>query len=110
MNTRYLFVLLAVVLLVTACAPAVVDAAIPAAQAVQPANNELSFMVPVTGESDSTAARDVQESRQWSGDIFISDSSSPDVVQIAPPAANEVTQNGCMSEDSLPRPQSGCME
>ena len=112
MNTKFSFALLVIViaLLATACAPAIVDSSAPIVPAVPPANNETSALMPVTGETAANAVRASQEPRLWSGEISLSDNSNPDHLQNAQPAASEVSQNDCMSEDSLPRRQSGCVE
>jgi hypothetical protein len=110
MNTKFLFVLLLVVLVATACAPAIVDGAAPIVRAVPPAQNEPSAFVPVTGNSASVTARDAQESRQWSGEIFLSDKNSPDLKLNNDVPTDSPTSAACMAEDSQPRRQSGCTE
>ena len=112
MNTKFTFALLVIViaLVATACAPAIVDNSAPIDPAAAPVDNEKSAPLPVTGNSVSTSARDTQEPRLWSGEISLSDNSNPDHLQNAQPAASEVSQNDCMSEDSLPERQSGCVE
>ena len=107
MNINFFFVLLVIAIIATACTPKVTDDHKPIVNAVQPAEN---VSVPVTGESVSTAARETQEPRLWSGEIYFSDNSNPDHAQNTQPAATETTQTVCMSEDSQPRPQSGCIE
>jgi hypothetical protein len=110
MNTKSLFVLLAVVLLATACAPAIVSGAGPVEPAAPPADTGNSVILPVTGNSTLMEARQAQEPRLQSGEIFLSESDSPDHLQNIQPAVNEAPRNGCFSEDSQPRPQSGCVE
>jgi hypothetical protein len=112
MNTKFSFALLVIVIAIiaTACVPAIIDSSAPIVQAVQPADNESSALLPVTGESDPTAVRDSQEPRLWSGEIFFSDNGSPDYVHNVQPAASQVSQHTCMSEDSQPKRQSGCVE
>ena len=82
----------------------------PIDPAAAPVDHEKSALLRVTGNSVSTSARDTQEPRLWSGEISLSDNDSPDYGQNAQPAASEIPQNDCMSEDSLPRRQSGCVE
>ena len=110
MNTKFSFVLLVVILIATACAPAITDSGAPAEPVVQRASKELSPLVPVTGESAAPAARDAQESRQWSGEIFLSDNSNPDLKLNNDVHTDPQTIAECISEDSLPRRQSGCTE
>jgi hypothetical protein len=110
MNTKFFFVLLITAIIATACTPAIVDYSAPIVQAVQPANNETSAIVPVTGESASTAARETQEPRLWSGEIYLSDNGKPDHLQNALPITEEPQPDACTSEDSQPRRQSGCLE
>ena len=112
MNTKFSFALLVILIMLvaTACAPALIDSSAPIVQAVQPASNEPTVIVPVTGESASMATRASQEPRLWSGEIFFSDNGNPDHIQNAQPAASQVSQNTCRSEDSQPERQSGCVE
>jgi hypothetical protein len=112
MNTKFFFASLIIVIafIATACAPALIDSSAPVVQAVQLANNEISAIMPVTGESASTAARDAQEPQLWSGEIVLSDNNSPDYLRNSQPAASEASQDGCISEDSRPERQSGCVE
>ena len=109
MNAKFSFALLVIIIAIiaTACTPAIVDRSEPILNAVQPAEN---VSVPVTGESASMAAREPRESRLWSGEIYFSDNSNPDHMQNTQPVAIETPQTDCMSEDSQPRPQSGCVE
>jgi hypothetical protein len=110
MNTKIFFVLLLIVLVANACAPAIVDGAAPLVPAIQPANSEPSVFVPVTGNSASVTARDAQESRQWSGEISLSDKNSPDLKLNNDVHSDSHTGAACMAEDSQPKRQSGCME
>ena len=110
MNTRFLFTLLVVVLVATACAPAITDIAAPVELAAPPADNQGSPLVPVTGESAVPAARESQESRQWSGEIFLSEDNSPDLKLNNNIHIDQKTTTECVSEDSLPRRQSGCIQ
>lgn len=110
MNTKLFFILLAIALFASACAPAIVDGDGPVEPAAPPTDTGNSIVLPVTGKSASTESREAQESRRWSGEIFLSEDSSPDQLQSVRPAVNEAPQNGCFSEDSQPRPQSGCVE
>ena len=77
-------------------------------------------MIPATGANDlsdyyqrhsklspaETALAESQVARLWSGEVFVSEDDTPD----ASIAANQDQQNVCMSEDSLPRRHSGCVE
>jgi hypothetical protein len=111
MNTRFFFVLLAVALLITACAPAIADAAAPVEPAAPPADIANSVIVPVTAHSASTVANGAQESRQWSGEIFLSDNNAPDKnVQNDGLNIKSDTQQTCTSEDSQNRRYGGCVE
>jgi hypothetical protein len=110
MNTKFFFVLLIIVIIATACTPAIVDSSVQPAEAMQLVNDEPSASIPVTGKSDFTTTRDVQESRPWSGEIYFSDNNSPDYMQNAQPAATGTPQAECMSDDSQPKRQSGCLE
>ena len=110
MNTKSLFTLLVVVLIATACAPAIVDSSAPSAPVVQRAHKEASGFVPVTGQSAAPAAREAQESRRWSGEVFLSDTSNPDLTLNNDVRKDQQPITACMSEDSLPRRQSGCTE
>ena len=107
MNTKFSFTLLVVliVLIVNACAPAITDAT-PVAIAVPPAEEQTSAIVPVTGNSASDTAREAQAPRLWSGEVFLSDNDTPDLHS----GAGQDAENACMSEDSLPRRYSGCVE
>jgi hypothetical protein len=110
MNIKFFFVLLLVVLVATACAPAIVDGAAPIVKAIPAVNNDSSVFVPVTGNSASVAARDAQESRQWSGEIFSSDGNSPDLKLNDNAHTDSQTSSACTAEDSQPKRQSGCTE
>ena len=110
MNTKFFFALLILALTVTACAPAIIDSSAPIVPAVQPENNETSALVPVTGESASSTVRTPQDSRLFSGEIFLSDNNNPDNMQNAEPAVNQKPQGACRSADSLPPRQGGCIE
>jgi hypothetical protein len=112
MNTKFSFALLVgvIALVATACAPAIIDSSAPIAPVNPAANNETSALVPVTGESASNAVRAPQESRLFSGEIFLSDNNNPDNVQNAEPAVNQKPQSACRSADSLPPRQGGCIE
>jgi len=110
MNTKFSFVFLVIAIIATACTPSIVDSSVQPAQAGQPANDETSAIVPVTGESASTTAREAQEPRLWSGEIYFSDNGNPDHLQNAVLTAEEPKLDACMSEDSQPKRQSGCVE
>jgi hypothetical protein len=112
MNTKFSFVLLLVVIAITAtaCTPVIINNSPPFVQAAPLANNETSAILPVSGEPASTAARETQEPRLWSGEIYLSDNSNPDHLQSAVPTAEQPQPDACMSEDSQPRRQSGCLE
>ena len=112
MNTKFSFALLVIVIAViaTACAPIIVDTSAPLIQAAPLADNETTAILPVTGESASATVRTPQASRLQSGEIFLSEDNGPDHLQNFQPAMNETPQNICISEDSQPRPQSGCVE
>ena len=104
MNTKYFFVLLVVALFVAACAPVIAGNESPKDPA-QPA-----ALVPVTGASVSVPAREAQEPRLWSGEIFNSENNSPDHEQSIQAPAVTTTDNACSSEDDLERRQGGCIE
>ena len=113
MNTKFSFALLVIViaLVATACAPDIIDSSTPIAPAVQPANNETSALLPVTGNSTvETVRTDSQDSRLWSGAISLSDNNSPDLIVDTQTNTEKNSESACMSEDSLPRRQSGCVE
>jgi len=111
LNTKFSFVLLVVIaLVVTACAPTIKDDSSNISNPAQSADDQTVPLVPVTGESASVAARAPQESRLWSGSIFLSDNGNPDYVQNTPTTTIHKSQNECISEDSQPRRQSGCIE
>ena len=109
MNTKFSFALLMIVIAIiaTACTPAIVDGSASIINAVQPEDDALA---PLTGEAALTTAREVQGPQLWSGEIFFSDNGNPDHLQNAVPAATEAPQTECMSEDSLPKRQSGCVQ
>jgi len=109
MNTKFSFALLMIVIAIiaTACAPDIVNGSASIINAVQP---EDDILAPLNGEAASTAAREAQELQLWSGEIFFSDTGNPDHLQNAVPAATDAPQTECMSEDSLPKRQSGCVE
>lgn len=113
MNTKFSFALLVIVIALIAigCTPAIIDSSAPIAPAVQPANNESSALLPVTGNlAGETVRLDSQDSRLWSGEISLSDNNSPDLIVDAQTNTGKKSENACMSEDSLPRRQSGCVE
>ena len=111
MNTRFSFSLIVtvIVIIAAACAPSITDSSAPA-DPVEPADQGQSFIMPVTGDPASTGLRAPQEPRQWSGEIFLSDSNSPDVVFPNTVDTDQQTIGECMSEDSQQRRQSGCTE
>ena len=103
MNTKFFFVLLVIAVLASACAPVIAGNLLPA-DPIQP-------VVPVTGESAPVAARaESQAPRLWSGPIFLSDNNAPDYVQPIQAPKIQNSQSECMSEDSLPRRNGGCVE
>ena len=113
MKTKFYLALSVIViaLIAAACAPDVVNDSSPTVEAVQPVDNETSALVPVTGKRAVDDARAPQETRLWSGEILFSDNNNPDHVQNVQPATNQIQpEASCMSEDSLPRRQSGCIE
>ena len=103
MNTKFSFALLIVVLVLTACAPAITGASAPITEPQIPA------MAPVTGEN-LTGVRTVPEARLFSGEIFLSDNNNPDHEMNISTRQEQKPQSECMSEDSLPRPYGGCTE
>lgn len=110
MNTKFLFTLVVVALIATACTPALIDNVAPAEPAAAPADARNPVILPLTGNSASTEARDAQEPQQWSGEIFLSDSNSPDVMLQNAVDTDQQDISECMSEDSQTRRQSGCTE
>lgn len=110
MNTKFFFVLLAalIVLTVAACAPAITDISEPIA--VPPIDEGSSALMPVTGNSAAESVRTESESRLWSGEIFQSDNGNPDYVHKVQPATNQKARGACMSDDSQPRRHGGCVE
>ena len=111
MNTKLSFALLVIViaLVAAACAPAINGSSMPI-NPIQPADNQTVALVPVTGASAPAAARAPQESRLWSGLIFLSDNGNPDYIQNAEAQTIQNLQNACMSEDSQLKRQSGCIQ
>lgn len=103
MNTKFSFVLLVVALVLTACAPAISGVSAPITDPQMPA------LVPVTGEN-ATVVRSVAEPRLFSGEIFLSDNNSPDHELNITTNTEQKPQSECMSEDSLPKRASGCIE
>ncbi len=103
MNTKFCFVLLVVALVLTACAPAITGVSAPLAEPQIPA------IVPVTGEN-ATVVRTVPEPRLFSGEIFLSDNNNPDHELNIATGTEQKPQDVCMSEDSLPKRASGCIE
>ena len=103
MNTKFFFVLLVVALVLTACAPAITGVSVPIAEPQTPA------LVPVTGEN-AAVVRPVVEPRLFSGEIFLSDNNNPDHELNITTNTEQKPQNVCMSEDSLPKRASGCIE
>ena len=112
MNTKFSFALLMIVVgvIVNACTPAIEDSSTPVVPVAQYANRELSAVMAVISGSAATTAREAQEPRLWSGEVFLSDNGNPDLVQHAKPAASQKTEGTCMSADSLPRRHGGCVE
>jgi len=103
MTTKFFFVLLVVALVLTACAPAITGVSAPLSEP------QIPVIVPVTGEN-TTVARPVVESRLFSGEIFLSDNNNPDHELNIATSTEQKPQNACMSEDSLPKRVSGCIE
>jgi hypothetical protein len=102
MNTKFSFALLVIViaLVATACAPDIIDSSEP-----------IALAVPVTGNSTvETVRTDSQDSRLWSGEISLSDNNSPDYIMDGQTNPGKKSESACMSEDSLPRRQGGCVE
>ena len=114
MNTKFLFVLLVVVIVLTACAPGITSGSAPVVIALQTvsadANQEKSALVPVTGENEAVVRSTSLEPKLWSGAVSLSDNSNPDLALKIEAAKGQKTQSACMSEDSLPHRQSGCIE
>ena len=107
MNTKFFFVLLVVALVLTACAPAITGVSAPVVdvqKAVPGAEQETSALVPVTG------VRTASEPRLFSGEIFLSDNNNPDRTLQLEAGAEQKPQDVCISEDSLPKRVSGCIE
>ena len=102
MNTKIFFTVLVIAIFAAACTPLLTGSSAPMDPA-RPENEQTVTLAP-------SAARATQEPRLWSGEISLSDSNNPDYVQNAQPAAGPKAQEACMSEDSLPRRQSGCVE
>ena len=103
MNTKFSLVLLVVAFVLTACAPAITDVSAPLAEPQIPA------IMPVTGEN-AVVARTVSEPRLFSGEISLSDNNSPDRSLQLEASAEQKPQSTCMSEGSLPKRVSGCIE
>jgi hypothetical protein len=105
-NTKFFFALLVIAIIATACAPIV--------KIQQPANpdtaNNAPALIPVTGKSAAESAkREPQAPRLWSGEISTSDN-FPDLKLDPKVSINRQTTTECMSEDSQPKQQSGCVE
>jgi hypothetical protein len=109
MNTKFSISLIVIVIVIiaAACAPTITDSSGPA-DPVEPADQ--SFIMPVTGDPASTGVRSPQEPQQWSGEIFLSEGNSPDVMLQDAVDTGQQTIRECMSEDNQPRRQSGCTE
>jgi|RhiMetdeSRZDD1v2_1073273.scaffolds.fasta_scaffold1431476_1 hypothetical protein len=112
MNTKFSFVLFVIViaLIATACTPAIVDSSGPIIDAAQPVNNETIALVPVSGNPAAESVRTESEPRLFSGEILLSDTDNPDAQLNVQTDAQQDLQTGCMSEDSQPERQSGCVE
>ena len=112
MNTKLSFVLLIAAIIVTACTPLIAGGSAPMDPA-QPTGNDTAAVVPVTGVSAPVPSQSSsQEPRLWSGAVSDSDNGNPDYVQNAdaPTPTVQNLQDTCMSEDSLPKRQGGCIE
>jgi len=103
MNIKFFFVVLVVALVLTACAPAIKGVSAPLAEP------KLPILVPVTDEN-AAVVRPVAEPRLFSGEIFLSDNNNPDHELNISTRQEQKPQSECMSEDSLPRRASGCIE
>ena len=110
MNTKFFFALLIIAIMVAACAPITETVQQPANADVE---DSTPALVPVTGNSTTDIVpRDPQVPRLWSGEISASDNNNPDLQQdVQDNQVNPDQQTTeCMSEDSQPRQQSGCIE
>jgi hypothetical protein len=102
MNKKFSFALLVVAFVLTACAPVATGVSAP----IDP---QMPALVPVTGEN-ATVVRTVSEPRLFSGEIFQSDTNNPDRTLQLETGVQQKSQSECMSEDSLPKRASGCIE
>jgi len=70
------------------------------------------FAIPVSGVSVSIPDRAEQEPRLWSGEVFNSDSNSPDLRQSIQAPVNTAANNDrtCTSDDAPEQKYSGCFE
>src|SRR5260221_13734801 len=111
MNTKlsFAFLVIVIALIATACVPVINGSSVPG-NPIKPADNQTVALVPITGASAPVSAHAPLESRLWSGSIFMSDDGNPDYVQNTQTTTIQKSQTECMSEDSQPRPQSGCIE
>ena len=107
MNTKLSFTLLVVAIFVTACGAAIANNSVPMDPA-QPADSEI--VAPFSAGNAATVERAEAEPRLWSGEVFLSDNNQPDHMQNVQTPAKQNLAHGCFSEDSQPRPQSGCVE
>ena len=98
-----------IALVAAACAPAVNGNSTPV-DPIQPVDNQAVAPIPVTGASAPVAARAPQEPRLQAGEIFLSDNSNPDYAQNAQTYTIQKPDSECMSEDSEPKRQGGCIE
>jgi len=109
MKTKYFFVLLIVALFAAFVVPAFAGNA-SAKDPAQPAAQENTALIPVTGAAVSVPARDAQEPRLWSGEILNSDSNIPDQGKNIQAPAVTATESACLSEDAFEQKYGGCVE
>jgi len=109
MNTKFFFVLLVIAIFAAACVPVINGSSVPG-NPIKPADNQTVALVPVTGASAPVSSHTPLESRLWSGSIFMSDNGNPDYVQNTQTTTIQKSQTECMSEDSQPKRQGGCIE
>lgn len=110
MNTKFFFVLLVAAIVLSACAPAITSSSAPVISALQAVNADDPALVPVTGENAAAVRPSSSEPRLWSGVISLSDNNNPDRTLKLKVTKQQKPQSACMSEDSPPRRQSGCIE
>jgi len=110
MKTKSAFTLIVAIIAIvaTACAPTTsVSAPVDPAPL---AEREIVALVPVTGISAAEGQRLEMESSVYSGEIFLSDTNHPDAQLNVQTDAQQEVETGCVSEDSQPERQSGCLE